>query len=236
MPFALHQPRDGEAAHDARMAGARPARRAEAGEVHAVRDDRVGQPRVGAHREAAEVLAARDDAVGPAPDPAGERPQHPVRPVEPRLAGVVAGDVGAAQGDDDRRVAQRHERQHRPGREREEQMHDVVVVLAHPGAHQGERGAEVAQRAAHSRLVHAGAPALHPVHREQAFLRGVPVPVHFRPLILLLAGGDDVHRHPARGEPPAKRLRGHAGAPAERRKFVVQQEDAHRARDIRSQG
>ena len=125
---------------------------------------------------------------------------------------------------------QAQQRQHRAGRQREEQVDDVVPLVAHPRPHQRKRMAEIAERAGHAGLVHAGAAAPDAVDREQP-LCSVPVPEHLGTALVALARGDDVHRDAARRQATGDRLGGDARAASQRGELVVQQQDAHRPRD-----
>ena len=206
----------------------------EAVEVHAALHHRVAEPRIGAPREPAQALRRHDDPVRAVPDPARERMQQPVRPLHAAVASVEAGDVRAAQRDDHRCAVEVEQRQHRRGRQREDEVDDVVLLPVEQAAHGRRRRRQVAHGPTDPRLVRRAAVARHAMHGEESLLLRAAVPAELGVGRGPLAAGDDVHHHPARGQPLRQRRGSQARAAAERRVLVVEQQHAHEVRSLRS--
>ena len=150
-----------------------------------------------------------------------------MRSLEPALVRVVSRHVGAAERDHDRGLAQVEEREHRGGREGEEEVDDVVRPLAQAAPDQRNGSAKIAHRRSHPRLVHADALDPDAMDREQPLALGGAVPEQLAVLTGLFTGGDHLHHHPPARQPARQRFGRDPRTAAERRVLVIEEEDAH---------
>ena len=146
---------------------------------------------------------------------------------EAALARIVPGHIRAAQRDDHRRAVQVEQREHRGGRQREDEVHDVVRVPREQVPHRRRGRRHVADRAADPALVRREPVARHPVHGEYPLLGRRAVPAQPRVRRSVIAAAHDVHRHATPGQSLGQRPRGQPGPAPERRIFIVEQQHAH---------
>ncbi len=149
---------------------------------------------------------------------------------------LVAGHVGTAERDHHGHIVQIEKRKQRAGGKGEEEVRDLIVVLAEQAADHRARGDEIARRVEHAGLVQRAAAAPHPVHGEHSLLVGVAVPQQLRAHVVVGAAGHHVHSEPASRQRARQHLGRHAGAAAVGWVLVVEQQYAQRHRPDRWSG